>query len=38
MPNSVDELRGFLGSGRKIIDPSMLKTIVAILDEYRKLK
>jgi DNA-directed RNA polymerase subunit F len=38
MPKSVDELRGFLGSGRKIIDPSMLKTIVAILDEYRKLK
>ncbi len=38
MPKSADELRGFLASGRKIIDASMLRTIVGILDENRKPK
>ena len=38
MPKSVDELRVFLAGGRKIIDASMLKTIVNLLDEHRKLK
>lgn len=38
MPKTVDELRVFLASGRKIIDATMLKTIVDLLDEYRKLK
>jgi len=38
MPKSVDELRVFLASGRKIIDPSVLKAIVVLLDEHRKLK
>jgi DNA-directed RNA polymerase subunit F len=38
MPKSIDELRVFLASGRKIIDPSVLKAIVALLDEHRKLK
>jgi len=38
MPKSIDELRVFLAGGRKIIDASMLKTIVNLLDEHRKLK
>ena len=38
MPKTVDELRVFLAGGRKIIDASMLKTIVNVLDEQRKLK
>jgi DNA-directed RNA polymerase subunit F len=38
MPKSIDELRIFLAGGRKIIDASMLKTIVNLLDEHRKLK
>jgi DNA-directed RNA polymerase subunit F len=38
MPKSIDELRVFLASGRKIIDQSVLKAIVALLDEHRKLK
>jgi DNA-directed RNA polymerase subunit F len=38
MPKSVDELRVFLAGGRKIIDTAMLKTIVSLLDEHRKLK
>lgn len=38
MPKTVDELRVFLAGGRKIIDASMLKTIINILDEQRKLK
>ncbi len=36
MPKSIDELRVFLASGRKIIDASMLKTIVDLLEEHRK--
>jgi DNA-directed RNA polymerase subunit F len=38
MPKSIDELRVFLATGRKIIDASMLKKIVDLLDENRKLK
>jgi DNA-directed RNA polymerase subunit F len=38
MPKTVDELRVFLAGGRKIIDASMLRTIVNLLDEHRKLK
>jgi DNA-directed RNA polymerase subunit F len=36
MPKSVDELRVFLASGRKIIETSKLETIVALLNEQRK--
>ncbi len=38
MPKTVDELRVFLAGGRKIIDASMLRTIINALDEQRKLK
>jgi len=38
LPKSVEELRVFLAGGRKIIEASKLETIVALLDEYRKLK
>jgi DNA-directed RNA polymerase subunit F len=38
MPKSIDELRVFLAGGRKIVDATMLKTIVSLLDEHRKLK
>jgi DNA-directed RNA polymerase subunit F len=38
MPRSIDELRVFLAGGRRIIEATMLKTIVNLLDEHRKLK
>jgi DNA-directed RNA polymerase subunit F len=38
MPKSVEELRVFLAGGRKIIEGSKLETIVALLDDYRKVK
>jgi DNA-directed RNA polymerase subunit F len=38
MPATVDELRVFLAGGRKIIDASILKTIVSLVNEHRKLK
>jgi len=38
MPKSVEELRVFLAGGRKIIEASKLETIVALLDDYRKVK
>jgi DNA-directed RNA polymerase subunit F len=38
MPKSVEELRIFLAGGRKIIETSKLETIIAVLDENRKLK
>jgi len=38
MPKSVDELRVFLAGGRKIIEASKLEAIVALLDDYRKVK
>jgi len=36
MPESVEEIRVFLAGGRKIIETSKLKGILALLDEYRK--
>ena len=38
LPKTVDELRVFLSSGRKIIDISALKTIVELLGEHEKTK
>jgi len=38
MPETVDELRVFLASGRKIIETAKLEAIVAILDDNRALK
>jgi len=38
MPKSVEELRVFLASGRKIVEASKLQAIVNLLDEHRKLK
>ena len=38
MPKTVDELRVFLAGGRKIIDVTILKKIVDLLNEHRKLK
>jgi len=38
MPQSIEELKVFLAGGRKIIETSKLKSIVNLLDEYRKLK
>jgi len=38
MPKSVEELRVFLAGGRKIIEASKLEAIVALLDDYRKVK
>lgn len=35
MPTSVDELRVFLGGGRRIIDPAKLDAMVKLLSEYR---
>lgn len=36
MPESVDELRVFLAGGRRIVEVSKLKSILAFLDGYRK--
>jgi len=36
MPQSIEELRVFLGGGRKIIETSKLQGILNLLDEYRK--
>ncbi|MGC9345696.1 MAG: RNA polymerase Rpb4 [Candidatus Bathyarchaeales archaeon] len=38
MPKSIEELRIFLASGRKIIETSKLEVIINLLDEHRKLK
>jgi DNA-directed RNA polymerase subunit F len=38
MPKTVEELRVFLASGRKIIETSKLETIVNLLNENRKLE
>jgi DNA-directed RNA polymerase subunit F len=35
MPETVDELRVFLASGRKIIETAKLEAIVALLDDSR---
>jgi len=36
MPWSIEEIRVFLGGGRKIIETSKLQGILNLLDEYRK--
>ena len=36
MPESVEEIRVFLGGGRRIVETSKLEGILALLDEYRK--
>lgn len=36
MPESVQEIRVFLTSGRRIMETSKLERILAFLDEYRK--
>lgn len=38
MPKTVEELRVFLAGGRKIVEVSKLQSIVALLEENRKLK
>jgi len=38
MPKSIEELRVFLGGGRKIIETSKLDAIVNLLNEHRLLK
>jgi DNA-directed RNA polymerase subunit F len=38
LPKTVDELRVFLTSGRKIVDASALKTIIDLLVEHEKTK
>jgi DNA-directed RNA polymerase subunit F len=38
MPETVDELRVFLASGRKIIETAKLEAIIALLDDSRALK
>lgn len=36
MPQSVDEIRVFLGGGKKIIETAKIESIVALLNQYRK--
>jgi DNA-directed RNA polymerase subunit F len=36
MPQSIEEIRVFLGGGRKIIETSKLQGILSFLDEHRK--
>jgi len=36
MPESIEEIRVFLAGGRKIVESSKLKKILAFLDRYRK--
>jgi DNA-directed RNA polymerase subunit F len=38
MPTSIEELRVFLGGGRKIIEAPKLEAVVKLLNEHRKLK
>jgi DNA-directed RNA polymerase subunit F len=38
MPETVDELRVFLASGRKIIETAKLEAIIALLDDNRVVK
>ena len=38
MPKSIEELRVFLASGRKIIETSKIEAIINLLNENRKLK
>lgn len=36
MPESVEEIRVFLGGGKKIIETSKIEAMLALLNEYRK--
>lgn len=36
MPESVEEIRVFLGGGKKIIETSKVEAILSLLNEYRK--
>jgi DNA-directed RNA polymerase subunit F len=36
MPESVEEIRVFLGGGKKIIEATKIEAILSLLDEYRK--
>ncbi len=36
MPESIEEIRVFLGGGRKIIETSKLQEILSFLDEHRR--
>jgi DNA-directed RNA polymerase subunit F len=38
MPETVDELRVFLASGRKIVETAKLEAIIALLDDSRVVK
>jgi DNA-directed RNA polymerase subunit F len=38
MPETMDELRVFLASGRKIIETAKLEAIIALLDDSRDVK
>jgi len=38
MPETVDELRVFLASGRKIIETAKLEAIISLLDDSRAVK
>jgi len=36
MPESVEEIRVFLGGGKKIIETTKIEAILSLLNEYRK--
>jgi DNA-directed RNA polymerase subunit F len=36
MPESVEEIRAFLGGGKKIIETTKIEAILSLLNEYRK--
>jgi DNA-directed RNA polymerase subunit F len=36
MPESVEEIRVFLGGGKKIIETTKMEAILSLLNEYRK--
>ena len=36
VPESIEEIRAFLGGGRKILEPSKLEGILALLTEHKK--
>ncbi len=36
MPKTIEELRAFMGGGRRIVETSKLETILSLLNKYRK--
>jgi len=38
MPESIEEIRVFLGGGRRIVETSKLEAILALLTEHRREK